>query len=251
MLLFERTDCTTDHNTNWPSRNCCTVSKRFARAYGRWGAESIGSFSNYINLVYIYIILYTCIHMYILITYIIYIYTYIYICLSGSWHRVWCQVFETVAAITTVPADFPRFCIELCRTVSNCVELCRTVSSFGLTVATLREGTSTGVERVSSTVLAAASRAERCAVNAVDPALKPLQNEVSTQLLGSAGIMYALRVCNWFFQTIDEQNYDMSWIFCGSSFQAWCDRLLLQHPTLFKENTIRSSLPSTASECFW
>ena len=122
--------------------------------------------------------------MYILITYIIYIYVY--------------QVLGTVFdARSSRPSPRSRLCPRIfLGFVSNCVELCRTVSSFGLTVATLREGTSTGVERVSSTVLAAASRAERCAVNAVDPALKPLQNEVSTQLLGSAGIMYALRVCN-------------------------------------------------------
>ena len=130
--------------------------------------------------------------MYILITYIIYIYIYIYMSI-----RFLAPCLMPGLRDRRRDHDCARgFSSVLYRTVSNCVELCRTVSSFGLTVATLREGTSTGVERVSSTVLAAASRAERCAVNAVDPALKPLQNEVSTQLLGSAGIMYALRVCN-------------------------------------------------------
>lgn len=77
--------------------------------------------------------------------------------------------------------------------MSRCVEVCRALGNFA---AFRDEGTSTGVERVSSTVLAAASRAERCAVNAVDPAPKQMHsNGVSTQLLGSAGTMYALSAC--------------------------------------------------------
>ena len=65
--------------------------------------------------------------------------------------------------------------------------------------------------RVSSTVLAAASRAERCAVNAVDPARKRMHSDgVSTQLLGSEGITYALRACNGFFRMIYESKSNMA-----------------------------------------
>jgi hypothetical protein len=148
----------------------------------------------------------------------------------------WCQVFETVAAITTV----------------RCVEVRRSVSSFGKfgKFAAFREGTSTGVERVSSTVLAAASRAERCAVNAVDPAPKQMHsNGVSTQLLGSAGIMYALSAC---IQLTFSNNLwiESNMSSCRESFAGVASRLVMSASSaaFYFMQKKRSSLPSTASD---